>query len=301
VQVGHAADDFSAEMGRIGQSVEALARDTAAIVQLGGEVFGGGARKDASFLEDLEAQLGAARSLLLECREARAELDGVVASLTGKVHTLRAHLGSVHEIQADMQLVGLNTTLRCGRLGTEGKPLAVIAQELRQYATQTVEDARALTTALEEIDAIAATSERERDGRGGDRIETLQEEMTQSLAIFQTTGTRLSEALVDLTRGGADVRATLLETMRDTRLADEVGSVLQEARTALGALGPELEHGERIDERIRLVVKQRYTMQSERQIHDRLVAGSAKVSAGAALSPSAATMTTDAFLEDALF
>jgi hypothetical protein len=200
-----------------------------------------------------------------------------------------------------MQLVGLNTTLRCGRLGTEGKPLAVIAQELRQYATQTVEDARALTTALEEIDAIAATSERERDGRGGDRIETLQEEMTQSLAIFQTTGTRLSEALVDLTRGGADVRATLLETMRDTRLADEVGSVLQEARTALGALGPELEHGERIDERIRLVVKQRYTMQSERQIHDRLVAGSAKVSAGAALSPSAATMTTDAFLEDALF
>ena|SRR5690349_14346382 len=125
--------------------------------------------------------------------------------------------------------------------------------------------------------------------------------MTASLAVFQATGAKLSKALADLTRGGAEVRATLLETMRDTRLADEVGSVLREARTALGTLGPELEHGERIDERIRLVVKQRYTMQSERQIHDRLVAGSAKAPAGAFPSPPAAAMTTDAFLEDALF
>jgi hypothetical protein len=281
--------------------MEALAQDTAAIVRLGGEVFGGGKRKDASFLEDLEAQLDATRALLTECRKARAELDGVIASLTDTVRTLRAHLGSVHEIQADMQLVGLNTTLRCGRLGAEGKPLAVIAQELRQYATQTVEDARALTAALEEIDGVAATSERERGERGGDRIEALQEEMSASLAVFQATGRRLNEALASLARGGAEVRATLIETMRDTRLADEVGTVLQEARTALGALGPAIEHDERVAERIRLVVKQRYTMQSERQIHDRLVAGAANPSASAASSPAGPAMTTDAFLEDALF
>ena len=32
--------------------------------------------------------------------------------------------------------MGLNTTLKCGRLGDLGRPLSIIAQELRVYANQ---------------------------------------------------------------------------------------------------------------------------------------------------------------------
>jgi len=52
----------------------------------------------------------------------------------------------LRELEADIRIMGLNTTLECGRLGVPGRPLSAIAQELRDCGSRTASHAAAALT-----------------------------------------------------------------------------------------------------------------------------------------------------------
>jgi methyl-accepting chemotaxis protein len=139
------------------QSLAGVADDAHEVLRLREAVRGSQGRSaDGGVLSRLEKSLERALRLVhdLEAAEAAAHevgrsAEATAAGLARRIHSIRTIKTSIHQM-------ALNAHLKCCRLGDAGRPLSVIAVELRVYADalgQTAEEAEAL---LADLAAAAA-------------------------------------------------------------------------------------------------------------------------------------------------
>ena len=94
-------------------------------------------------------------ALLDDATGARREADAVVVSVSQATGRLVGHTSTLRSLEEDIRIMGLNMSLKCGRLGTIGLPLMVIAQELRAYSSHIATESGAVTVHLDRMMAIA--------------------------------------------------------------------------------------------------------------------------------------------------
>jgi hypothetical protein len=313
-QTAHAATDFDGEIARIAASLRELAEEASLLVRLGGDLYGADDARNGSFLDILESKLRAAERLIADCQAARSEVDEAMAAATTTLRALLLEVNSVHDIEIEMRLVGLNTNIKCGRLGKEGKPLSVIAHELRACAHKLLEDGSGLMAVLQQIVEDADRFECERRNQSVERIAALQEEMNGSLSAFRESGMRLSDALRALSRDGEQVSGLLRDTVSQLSTQEDVGRALHAAHNRLAALAGSIaispENGRIVEERMRFFTQERYTMASERLIHEAVVASAGASGSAGLQNAKCATMdaptcsgekAAEALLDDFLF
>ncbi len=85
-------------------------------------------------LRSLEKSVGEAVALLADMDEAAECADQIQKEASVAVDELVGRVSAVKSVKEDVQYMALNTTVRCARMGDAGKPLQVIAVELRLYA-----------------------------------------------------------------------------------------------------------------------------------------------------------------------
>ncbi|MGQ9370643.1 hypothetical protein [Azospirillum sp. A39] len=300
-QLAAASGEFEHEIARIATALAGLAGDARAIARLGADLYGAGGAADGSFLGCLAAELHQADALIKDCENARQAVDGLAASVTATLAELLRQVQAVQSVEVDMRLVGLNTALRCGRLGQEGRTLNVIAQELRGYANQTVADAQAVAEGLRAVAAAAGGLSVADGERGAGRIARLELAAASSLARLESVGEALAAALALLDREGERVSALLDETTARMTVREDVGRIMREALERLhrvaGAADGRASDVERVRREVLALVEGRYTMASERDVHSLF---EAMLDGGPAAPPPAATAEpTD--LDDVFF
>ncbi|HEY0834088.1 MAG TPA: hypothetical protein VGE72_09295, partial [Azospirillum sp.] len=276
-QAGRAAAEFEREIRSLAAALLTLADESRAIVGLGGRLYGAADRAGASFLADLAAELGTAEALMATCRAARAEVDRVAETASRSLADLVSEIEAVRTIEVDMRLVGLNTALKCGRLGDQGRTLSVIAQELRAYANATVEDAQAVMAGLRAVVDAAQALHRRGTEQGAARMALLGQETAGAVARLDAVGAGLSSALATLEGEGGRVARVLADTAAGITVHDDVGRALRAAAQRLDALaashggagnGGTGEDADVVRDRVLAILKGHYTMASERDIHD---------------------------------
>jgi hypothetical protein len=299
-QLEHAAKEFDVKLRKVIGSLRQLGAEASGIVRLGGATFGSEEYGNRSFLEDLEESLRRANGLISQCEAARRNVDAVIATLAASLDGLLARISSVKDVETEMRLVGLNTALKCGRLGSQGRTLSVISHELRAYANQTVEDADRLTSSLREISELAEQFKRDRQEWSGGRLSEMKQRLAASCDPFRACGARVGQALDALSIQGSSVGQTLDETAFGLKWHAEITQALTSACSRLGAMAAGLP-GETLDEadlatRLESFSKGRYTMASERGIHGQFAAKTEDDAPAAA-----PTDSVSASLEDILF
>jgi hypothetical protein len=271
------ADDFDHEMRRVQASLDELAADARDVVQLGDTAFGASAGGGGTFLGELENEIGEVEGLLSGVRTARDEANEVALSVSQAATRLVKYISTVRSLEADIRVMGLNTSLKCGRLGPAGLPLAIIAQELRLYAREIGSDVDDVMVALDQIVALAdSISARTQDVRI-DEIEAVGVSMAQSLAQVAGTGQTLATAFSALAQDGNAVTDLLGQTATLAGVHGEIGQILRKAAGELGSLlassngedqvlPPEADH---------LVAQfhKSYTMDRERAVLNRFAPG----------------------------
>ena len=270
-QLEHAAKEFDVKLRKVIGSVHQLGAEASGIVRLGGATFGSEEYRNRNFLEDLDESLRRANGLISQCEAARRNVDAVIATLAASLDGLLARISSVKDVETEMRLVGLNTALKCGRLGAQGRTLSVISHELRAYANQTVEDADRLTSSLQEISELAEQFKRDRQEWSGGRLSNMKQRLAASCDPFRTCGARVGQALDALSTQGSSVSRTLDETASGLKWHAEITQALKSASSRLGSMAAGLP-GETLDEddlakRLESFSQGRYTMASERGIH----------------------------------
>ncbi|MDC7988106.1 hypothetical protein PQJ75_30630, partial [Rhodoplanes sp. TEM] len=211
-QLADAADEIAREIAAVHGSLGQLGHDAREIVRLGREVYGSAAHADDSFLSELEADVRRARDLFENFRTAREQADAIMSEVLRIAERLVGHIGTVRAVEADIRIMGVNATLKSSRLGTIGRPLAVVADELTRSSARTATEAVAagadVRTIVDTTDALAGSRQAERLAEIAEVIS----QMDAALARLHGVADALAGALVALGRDGTAVVGLLDET-----------------------------------------------------------------------------------------
>lgn len=292
-QVEDAGRDFGRELERAAASLRKLASEAEDLVAMGAQGYGSGRDGFASFLAALQGELDQAVAVFRICQRHRAEVDAGVALAAAALKDLLDQLGAIELIEEEIRLVSLNTAFLCQRIGSRGRVLATIAQELRGRASRLLEDVRRLSAVVEEIGGVAGSFEGTREARGAARMATMEQTVAAALEPLSRGGADLTAALARLGPEGTAVGETLRSSVATLGRLDDVGRTLRALHRRIGRLAERGGEGAGDEalrrERLRLFPVG-YTMASERAIH----------AAVCGFAPAAEASTDDGAL-DALF
>ncbi len=271
-QLSDAARDYDGDVRQIVGSLNSLAAEARGLRNLGDAAYGSADRDGGGFLRELEGQIGEALALFEDFETARAEVAEVTASVSRSSASLCSHLRTVQMLEADIRIMGLNTTFRCARIGREGLALSIIAQELRGYANGFAKEADAL---MREVEAVAAISLSLTGDTASDQASRLADgtrAMRESLDTLRHTGQSLELAMAELEQDSHRVELLLMAAVAKLEEQRGIGQVLHDAAEAFAPSEPiypaHLPAGaERMLERIAAG----YTMANERTVFERVL------------------------------
>ena len=316
-QLQDAADEFDREVRQILASVQELAADAQEILRLGNAAAGASGapagasctpagascNKSGTFLGVVEQQVAEVSSLLDGLRIARRGADAVAMAVSEATTRLVSHTGTLNSLEEDIRFMGLNTSLKSGRLGVIGRPLMVIAQELRIYSNRIATEVGAVASNLDRVGlATACFSKNDQDKKAMD-IEAVAGLMADSVTRLGVAGHSLADALATLARDTSGVAGLLRDTVARAIVHEELAAVLRQAADELSRGTTdrgtaELQTPE--TERVMGMFMDSYTMDRERIVHGRFSNGLPGATRDAARPP-ALRPDTPAELEDVLF
>lgn len=295
-QCAEASRDFTAQMGSLKGNLAALAQDAEAIAAEARRMFGDAEASDRSFIHDVAA--GVDRAILLLDRYCGADdaIRAQIVQVSEGFAAMTRDVAAIHSIDTDMRLMGLNTTLKCARLGEAGKALGVVAQELRACSRRTEDHSKAIGVAIGSA-AAHATGLDEHSAANHRAATELASGMMGSMAALRKLEAEQQKALGTLTRACQQASARLdgaaARLVVDGEL-DSFGRSLAGRLAPLAGLVPGAARADGVEDELTHLFRDRYTADSERRVHGG--AALAWVGGGAAPGPDSGAGDIDFFL-----
>jgi hypothetical protein len=298
-QLEAAAGALGPDVDEINGALSLLDRETTQLIELVGSLYRGGDGGAASFLSELEADLAEAALLLGRCDIARAGVDHVTKAVGRVLDSCRSTVETLAETASNIVLIGMNAGLRAARLGTGGRSLVVIAQELKFAADHVSADSRKLTPAFAQMET--ASSILRREGRlDAAHFASLDRTMRSSLVTMRRSGDRLGSSLDQLMREGQRFCTVIaqagLSFSSTGAMSDAIMAAAHELLRAAGAAMPQPQQITSLAAFFEHRIWPNYTMATERQIHGAVLAGCGLSTTSPARAPETTGDEADAFL-----
>lgn len=275
-QLAHGGEAYHTAVRDVGHSLAEMARGAPAVGALCEQTFGGGGGLSLLDIDrDLETACQVFAAFATSREQAESSLGHVVQAAVRAGDLMR----SLNSVNGDMRLMGLNASITCGNMGSVGRSLNVIAQELQSYASLTRDHVGTVAGNLTRITTVAQEIGHTESDGPNPQTSGLKTMLEEAVARVRSIGTEIAELLsaigelggrvVEITRvadqgfsGRADCRAAMDETIR------ELAVIM--AGSDSGLSGAELEAARR---EVLAFTESHYTMASERSIHGSAVDG----------------------------
>lgn len=259
---------FHAGCTTITSCLGALAADAKEIVALGRRAGGGTGTSGEGVLRALEKSVGRARQVVGGIEAAGARAAAVSRESADTAARLTRSIDSIRAIRSEIQYMAINTSLRCSRMGEAGKPMNVVASELRVFTDQMETVSGRLLGGLARLSEVASAMTGD-----GEAPTSLGEGLDAALANITTAAARTGADLKDLSARGDRVAHSIGEGVSRLDFTRELGEVLEECAVALAeaaAAEAVMQVGEG-DEAMAAALAERlfrtYTMAREREVH----------------------------------
>lgn len=266
-QLDDTVESFDREVDKIASSLTGVADDAHKLLQLRDAARGGGRGDKTGGLARLEASLGEALSLVHEMSAAEAAALEVGRSAEATAVGLSQRINSIREIKASIHSMALNANLKCGRLGEVGRPLSVVAVELRQYA-----DVLGDTAGQAEAILVGLAGGFDTQGETGGGAAAVGVLLETAAAPIREAESKVGAELAGMAAQGDAVIQVLGQAMSRLNFQAEVSGVLLAASDGLRPAEPVAV--EDLDEaasaaltEVMAEIGKHYTMVRERQIH----------------------------------
>jgi hypothetical protein len=270
-QLEAAAADFHHDVQRIGRNMSDMATDAGELLRLRDLAFGGG-EDGRGFLQRMEGHVTQALGLVSEMEAADHAAATVAGSAAAAAAALNTRIVGLQGIRTDVQQMALNTMLKSGRIGDSGKPLSVIAMELRSHASLLDQSAQATMATLGDLTGEARALVDTPAGESG-----AGQALTAASARLRDAADGVAVDLRTLAALGAAVVGDLEKASASLDFQIEIGAALDDAAAALADwAGPELPGVEGVEAVLDDVagrIAKSYTMAQERNVHRAFIEG----------------------------
>lgn len=179
------------------EATAALARDAQAVAEQG-DAAADASRAAADVAVQKRIVIGDALQRLVHLKEFVADSSGQVQQLGDVTRRITGFIGTIRELADATSLIALNAAIEAARAGREGRGFAIVAEEVRTLAAQSLEAAREAGALVGEIagQVASVTGQMNRGQEIVAGVERLSTEAALALdAIGQATGEAGDHAL----------------------------------------------------------------------------------------------------------
>ena len=291
-QLASAAALFDSSMERTEQSLENMVTSVRTVTEASRSLMGVSAGERDSFFLDMEARFTRILDLLRMCMAEQVEMEKTVSSLEVTMAAMSKSVNEIGQLELRIQRIATNAVIRAVHLGDAGDGLNVIAEIMGRLAVDSshgTEDAsRAVQSMLEEAAKVREGAARRLAERDEGAVGLIAE-MRGAILGLHTSGEQSFSRVSSIASSG-DLLVKEIEGLQAGFSARElVARVAGKARADLETLaGPaaagthpagDLEH-----------LARRYTMQTERDVHDAVALGTALAGSSVPAGQTAASL-----------
>jgi len=273
-QLDQAALDYLHEIEALALNLRGLSADAADLLAEAESAFGDS--HGGIFLTEIEGDIDRASALLDAYSAADQRTRAMVTDVSQGFIAMSKDLDSIRSIDADMRVMGLNATLKCGRLGNAGQALGVVAQELRACSRRTEDSSRMVETLLTK--ALDAAQQLNRQSTKAmldvefDNTHPCRSIMNSCVAGLHKLAACMAQTLESLRRDAPAVAGRLAEGAASIAFHNRLKSDCDRASQLVARMAHQIGNGDSFDEGVfddlRRLAEPLYTMDSERLIHD---------------------------------
>jgi methyl-accepting chemotaxis protein len=228
----------------------------------------------SSFVDVMSHGMTAITAMLTSCAWADRDMSDTMTKVAQTIGEIATFVTDIEMIGSEIDLIAMNAQVKAAHTGPEGAALGVLAEAIKRLSDETVKQTDSVAATLKKINtATEHLSVRTEEEQLGNRITFMQEEVAEILRSLTGINTELFSILTDLSRQVAslseDVERTTsgidvherTKVMSDGVLAS-LEQIVMQARQIVPA-------SSEFKENLRHM-EHRYTMESERHIHEAL-------------------------------
>ena len=257
-----------------------------------------------SFVDDMSQGLSAVTAVLGICAKEDQEMSNTMKKVAGTIGEIAGFVSDIEEIGSEIDLIALNSQIKAAHTGREGASLGVLAEAIKRLSLDAVIQTAAVSQTLSRVKEVTEHLFKDKDEDNDQllfQVTAMENELTEILSTLGGINTDLFTLLAELnqrvrsltddverTTGGIDVH------LLTTRMAEEVITVLEKIVVHARELEPA---STEFKENLRHM-EERYTMESERHIHEAIArkrGGGTTVAAVANVKEAAAVVDDSEF------
>ncbi len=290
--------DFHRDSGRVVDTIHSLGGDVAALMKVYETMILSQQQPErGNPISVLHDDLVKARGMVANI----AHAAGVAAALSQNtavlVDELTTSVETIQLVRRDIQYMALNTTLRCGRLGEEGRPINVVTGELRVFASVLDDDAGQILVTLKKLQEHAACLGKADAAQTDGETENLEGLLDAAVPMLADAARTMEDNMQALRMTAQDMAANVTRAISRLDFKAGIGEIMAACTEEASAASGQWSQNYRstpalvaIGERI----AKTYTMVAERSIH-------ADIFGVTEDQDEAPVASDDDLLEDALF
>ncbi|MBB6484580.1 hypothetical protein [Rhizobium lusitanum] len=290
---------FNRETAKIVDNIRSFSGDIRTLLDLYQTMMAQSGEDGKSPINSLRGDLSAARSVVDRIEAAAAGANRLSEKTSEMVKELTTSIQTIQLVRRDIQYMALNTNLRCGKLGEEGRAINVVAGELRSFASLLDDDAEKILSGLGKLETEATGLKGWRQTNEPDNASGLGAHIDAALLHITEAGVSMDTNVKELRRCGDDMTSQVAEIVGSLDFRAGIGETLAscereaglERRTIMDKSGLEASLAT-ISERI----FQTYTMAAEREIHAAVFGTESPV-----VESSSVSVSEEELFADALF
>ncbi|HEY3309260.1 MAG TPA: methyl-accepting chemotaxis protein [Desulfuromonadaceae bacterium] len=237
---------------------------------------GAGGTSGDSHFSNLRKGLGGAGAALGNCAGSDQKLFVTLLKVAETTAGISSFVGAIEEIGAEINLLALNAQIKAAHTGKDGAALGILAEAIKRLALEAVTQADAMSHSLSSINSATETLVTKARGELtslGERVRGMDGKVDEIVSSLECLNQSTSALLVNLIDNVQNLNGDINQStssikVHDTieELTSQVTAGLDEIVTQARARVPasteffeDLQH-----------MTSRYTMQSERRIHDEI-------------------------------
>lgn len=272
-QLRHACSEFYAATCSIVDNLRDVARKQAVMTEETLSATGIGDSAGHSFIEGMNRGMSTVTAVLANCAQANREMSGTLQKVASTIGEIAGFVTDIEDIGSEIDLIALNAQIKAAHTGREGAALGVLAEAIKRLSLDAVNQTEAVSQTLTRVNEVTEHlfHEAEEDNEDtASRIKAMEAELTEILGALDGMNTDLFELLSGLNERvrnlGEDIdRSTACIDVHEqtSRMAEDVTASLDRIVARARELEPA---STEFKENLRHM-EERYTMQSERNIH----------------------------------
>lgn len=230
----------------------------------------------ASFVDVMSQGMKTITSVLVSCAQADRNMSDIMKRVAHTIGEISSFVTDIEEIGTEIDLIALNAQIKAAHTGPEGAALGVLAEAIKRLSDEAVRQTSSVASILNSINTateyltVDAGSE---DEQSLVQISTMQEELNYILNTLGEMNTELFSILNDLSNRVAsltqdvDMSISKIDVHERTK---EMSSIVLSDLERIVSQARQIEPASNEFKQNLKHMEQRYTMESERHIHEAL-------------------------------